>query len=412
MRTMLPIWLLAGALAAPAALAHEGHRHGAPGPTAAASCAADEVSLRCAAAATPTIGPDGALWLAWVAGGRVAVARTAADDPTGPLGEPAVVSPAPARIDDNGDGRPVIAVAPDGRVTIAYAVRKDERYNGQVLVSSAADGRSFAPPAPLRPEGSSERFPVLAADPAGRLLALWIDKAPAAAAKRDGRPYDGAALLAAWSEDGGARFGPPAVLGDNSCECCRIAVAWAGPGRPAVAWRSLFPDGVRDHALLVFAGPGDPGPRHRPAVDGWRIDACPHHGPALAAAGGTLHLAWYTEGERRQGLFYARSRDGGASFTEPMPVGDPQSQPGHAQIAAVGDTVWLVWKSFDGQRSRVMAMRSADGGASWGGAVAVAETADASDHPLLVTDRRGRVLLSWQTRAEGYRLLPLPGDAP
>jgi len=40
----------------------------------------------------------------------------------------------------------------------------------------------------------------------------------------------------------------------------------------------------------------------------------------------------------------------------------------------------------------------------------VAETEDASDHPLLVADGR-RVYLSWLTKVEGYRLIPL-GDQP
>jgi hypothetical protein len=53
-------------------------------------------------------------------------------------------------------------------------------------------------------------------------------------------------------------------------------------------------------------------------------------------------------------------------------------------------------------------MVSADGGVNWGAAETVAATADASDHPLLVSDGRG-VFLSWLTKKEGYRLLPLPG---
>jgi hypothetical protein len=36
----------------------------------------------------------------------------------------------------------------------------------------------------------------------------------------------------------------------------------------------------------------------------------------------------------------------------------------------------------------------------------MAGTADASDHPLLVANGE-RVFLSWMTRADGYRLLPL-----
>ena len=37
---------------------------------------------------------------------------------------------------------------------------------------------------------------------------------------------------------------------DNTCECCRLGIAFAGPGRPAVVFRNIFPGSVRDHAVV------------------------------------------------------------------------------------------------------------------------------------------------------------------
>jgi hypothetical protein len=51
-------------------------------------------------------------------------------------------------------------------------------------------------------------------------------------------------------------------------------------------------------------------------------------------------------------------------------------------------------------------MTSKDSGRTWSEPKIVAQTDDVSDHPLLVSNG-AQVLLSWQTRAEGYRLLPL-----
>jgi hypothetical protein len=53
-------------------------------------------------------------------------------------------------------------------------------------------------------------------------------------------------------------------------------------------------------------------------------------------------------------------------------------------------------------------MISGDDGVTWTTPQTIASTADASDHPLLVSDGR-HVYLSWLTAKEGYRLLPLPG---
>jgi hypothetical protein len=41
----------------------------------------------------------------------------------------------------------------------------------------------------------------------------------------------------------------------------------------------------------------------------------------------------------------------------------------------------------------------------------MATTAQSSDHPLLI-EHKGKAYLSWLTREEGYRLVPLDDNAP
>ena len=54
-------------------------------------------------------------------------------------------------------------------------------------------------------------------------------------------------------------------------------------------------------------------------------------------------------------------------------------------------------------------MTSHDDGATWSKPVEIAATADASDHPLLVSDGH-RSFLSWMTKADGYRIQPIEGE--
>jgi Neuraminidase (sialidase) len=89
-----------------------------------------------------------------------------------------------------------------------------------------------------------------------------------------------------------------------------------------------------------------------------------------------------------------------------MAVGDPDRQPGRAQLLAAEGAVWLAWQEFDGEATTIALMTSRDGGATWSTPRAVAQTLDAADQPVLVATG-ARVFLSWLTRAEGYRLLPL-----
>jgi hypothetical protein len=113
-----------------------------------------------------------------------------------------------------------------------------------------------------------------------------------------------------------------------------------------------------------------------------------------------------TDGTVRQGLFYARSLDGGRTFSDPMPIGDPMHQPGRVQVLALPHALWLAWKEFDGETTTVQAMRSTDNGTTWSKPTPLLKTAETSDHPILLSDGK-RGFLSWQTQTEGYRLVAL-----
>lgn len=387
------------AVAANPAAAHEGHKHATSG-----ACTGPE--LACATTATPVFASGGRLWLAWAAAGRI---WTAHSENLGHTFSTAVpVNPTGGLPLDSGpDARPKIVVAPDGDVVVAYAVR-DPKYNGTVFVARSRDGgATFAAPERLTADSPSQRFEALAFDPSGRLFAAWIDKRNVANARKAGKRYDGAALAFSWHGEGKSGFAPARIARDNTCECCRIAIGFAGPGKPVVVFRNIFSGSVRDHAIVTFSDSGTPGPLHRVSDDGWKTEACPHQGPSLAiASDGSYHVVWFTAGSARKGLFYARSTDGGAHFTSPMPVGTPGHQSSRPYVLAGPDALHLVWKEFDGERTTVMLISSGDSGKTWSAPRALAHTANAADHPLLVSDGR-RSYLSWQTTADGYRLIPI-----
>lgn len=383
--------------AAPAAAQHAHSR--AP----AAVC--DQPVLACATAVTATTAADGGLWLAFSAAGRVAVSRSA--DEGASFAAPLVVSGPPATIDDGGEARPRLFAGGDGKLVVTWTVRQDKGYVGTVWLTRSTDnGAHWSTPRPLSSDPGSQRFETVVQAGDGRLAVLWVDKRGAAAAKRAGQPYAGAALAAAWSDDGGATFAPERILADHSCECCRLGVAPLAGGRLAVVWRHVFDGGVRDHAAATL-GPDGLGPLARVADDDWKVDGCPHHGPALAVdGGGRWQVAWFTDGRTRQGLFHAVSADGGRSFSAPRPLGNADDQPSHPALLTQGERVWLAWTEFDGSRTTIQAQMSEDGGVSWSAPRAVALTAGPSDHPQLISVG-GRARLSWLSRAEGWRLLPL-----
>ncbi|MDP1614818.1 MAG: sialidase family protein, partial [Methylococcales bacterium] len=118
------------------------------------------------------------------------------------------------------------------------------------------------------------------------------------------------------------------------------------------------------------------------------------------------HMAWFTQGEKRSGIFYAWSDDQGKTFSNPMQVGDQDKLPGRADVLALDKQVALAWKVFDGTQTRVEAMYSTDGGLRWSKPQVVAETATQSAHPALITDGK-QIFLSWNSIDTGFRLIPI-----
>ena len=81
-------------------------------------------------------------------------------------------------------------------------------------------------------------------------------------------------------------------------------------------WRHVFGKNTRDFAFARLDGKNA---IHRIAEDDWSLDACPHRGGALAVdSRGEVHAVWFTQGKKRQGLFYRRLDANGTPRSEPI----------------------------------------------------------------------------------------------
>jgi hypothetical protein len=399
--------VLAAAGLAPAGAAHE---HRAPDKARDPKAIWEKSLARPALAISVAFDARGRLWRARVENGQLWVSRS--DDAGRSFAPPVAVNRTVERVAADGESRPKLAFGPDGELYVSWTQNLEKPFSGHVRFSrSLDDGHSFSTPLTVNDNAEiiGHRFDSLLVDGRGGVWLMWLDKRDASAAKQHGEPYTGAALYYTVSQDRGARFALNHRLAEHSCECCRIALAREAAGVPVVLWRHVFEKNIRDHALARLDG--------RPVVrrashEQWAVDACPHHGPALAIGhDGVYHLAWYSGAEARRGLFYTASRDRGASFSAPLAFGNPDAQAAHPQVLSLGARVVLAWKEFDGREASVRAQISADGGRTWGAPRTLAVSAGASDHPQLASDGR-RVYLSWNSAVEGHRMLEIPEGAP
>ncbi len=337
----------------------------------------------------------GRLWLARVVGQQLFVSQSI--DAGRSFGEAVAVNSEPELISADGEARPQIA-AIGQRIYVSWTQALPQPFAGHIRLAVSDDGgKTFGEPLTVNDDTRpiTHRFNAMLADTRGVTLA-WIDKRDGA-----GNPdYTGAAIYTARSTDGGRSFETNRKLADHSCECCRIALAVDTDGTPVALWRQVFGQSTRDFALARLDEP-----LRRASDDGWEIDACPHHGGALAIGrDGARHIAWFTGAERSPGLHYRRIA--GDTQTPPQRFGNLDAQAGHPQVAIQGRHVTLVWREFDGRHNLIRAMHSRDNGGHWSAPTTLTRTAGAADDPLLVTGRQA-LWLVWNTTADGLRTVKI-----
>ncbi len=350
---------------------------------------------------------------------------------------------------------PMFAVAADGREAIAWVSAEGGGTDGVLHVrvgTQVADIRD--PLGPIEPHG--EAPPKLAWSSDGALHALWV-----VGKELPGRRFPVSALRHARSTDGGATWGAPTTVTDDTlvfgshnfhalhaaadggiiaawldgrdgqsaaflsrsddggetwganvrismgeaCPCCRTAIASSADGSVWVAWRAVMPGDVRDIVVARSRDGGRTfGEAKRVHADGWVFPGCPHAGPSLIAdARGRLHIAWWTGQEGRAAAWYARADDG-ESFGAPVAlsaIGTPL--PVHVQIAVSGDTVVAVWDDDRGDGIRVRARRSVDGGATFGAEEVLSAEGRVASFPVVGISPRG-VTVAWTEKGvEAHR---------
>lgn len=349
---------------------------------------------------------DGSLFVATKQGDHVMVYRSA--DAGRTWSAPTAVNAQPEPISADGENRPKIAFAADGGLLVSWVHPFPKPNTGSVRFARSDDGLRFSPPVTVHQDTTiiTHRFESMLTLPNNRVILAWIDKRDLESAKAAKKPYPGAAIYAAISNDGGRSFLPEYKLADQSCECCRVTSAIDRDGAPLFMWRHVYAPNERDHAITRLKPDGTAERVMRATFDRWKVDGCPHHGPSLVVdEKGTRHAVWFNQKDGEGRVFYGRLEFlADVKVDGQRTVGGPSAS--HADIAAAGGKLAIAWKEFDGERTQLRAMVSADGGHSFTD-IALAVTDGASDQPRVIR-RKDQLFTFWRTEKEGFRVIPMP----
>jgi hypothetical protein len=256
----------------------------------------------------------------------------------GDLWEPrTVVNLEPGTVVAHGEGSPRLLLGPRMTLCAVWAGGAGEEASLRARCSEDF-GATFGPE--LRP-GVPARvsFFTAALSGEGTLAIAYLAPHPEA------RP--GTSQLGVISSTDRKVFGAPTTVALDVCPCCRPALIH-GEGLWHLAYRGVDDREVRD--VLYTRAPAPSGPWAPPspvADDGWKVEGCPHSGPALTLASGRLHAAWFTGAGARARLVTASTAPGARGFGRPETLGPKVADANHPAFALVAGTLFATFEGRD-----------------------------------------------------------------
>ena len=339
-------------------------------------------------------GPDGRIYLSWVdrAADSTTALRFAVLGGSG-WSQPRTVAEGRDWFINWADFPSVLALS--GRDLAAHWLQRSSagRYSYDVRVSRSADGGATwtTPVTPHRDGTPTEHgFAALWPMSGGDLGIAWTDGRKHALPDTTQRE-----MSLRW-----ARLSARGVLaGDDEvdtrvCDCCQTAAAVTSDG-PVVVYRDRSPGEIRDIGIVRLVN----GAWTEPAIvgaDNWQLNACPVNGPAVAADGRRVAVAWFTGAGEQRRVKVAFSQDAGASFAPPAQVDDGRPG-GRVQVVLLeGGDALVSWIEDTSTGTEVRVRRvSAAGGR--GDAMAVASTSGGRPSGFPDMARSGdRVVFVWR----------------
>ena len=228
---------------------------------------------------------------------------------------------------------------------------------------------------------------------------LWLDGRRYASAPDGALPTDEMSLYFRLAgADGPA--GPETLVDARVCDCCQTDLATTDEG-PIAVYRDRSSEEIRDIRVVRFRdGAWDEGDLVH--EDGWETAACPVNGPAVAARGARVAVAWFTAAGGVPRVKVAMSRNAGASFERPVVV-DGGNPAGRVDVVMLEDGSALVsWLERTGGEFAEVRVRRVDANGRAGAPTSVSASSGerASGFPRLALSDGGAVLVAWTDVAE------------
>ena len=211
-----------------------------------------------------------------------------------------------------------VAYKDNGNTLAAHWLQKrtEGTYDYDIHISQSTDGgqnwsRSFIP---HKDEVAAEHgFVTMMPLSEDRIFATWLDG-------RNTKKEKGAMTIRAAEIDKNGQVHEEVELDARACDCCQTGAAMTANG-PIVVYRDRSDEEIRDIFYTRKVNNKWTAPKAIFA-DNWKISGCPVNGPAIAANGNNVAVAWFAAPKDTGEVKLVLSTDAGATFGKPISIDD------------------------------------------------------------------------------------------
>jgi len=205
-------------------------------------------------------------------------------------------------------------LAKSGEGTFAYDVKVTQSNDG---------GATWSSPKAIHDDGKQAEHGFVSLIPYGdHFLVTWLDgRNTVMEGMENHEGHDGhhgeMTLRAAVINPAGEKL-QEWELDNRTCDCCQTSAAITDNG-PIVVYRDRSSEEIRDMSVTRLVNGSWTAPQSIHA-DNWKIAGCPVNGPRMQARGNTVAVAWYSMPTEKSEVKVAFSKDGGATFGQPIQI--------------------------------------------------------------------------------------------
>ena len=284
-------------------------------------------------------------------------------------------------------------IATNGKSFIAHYLDKSgaSTYAYDIKLTSSQDGKNWNEPAILHDDGKQAEHGFVSIVPyQENFFASWLDGRNTAMEGMDHHEgHHGEMSVRAAILDKTGKKVNEWELDKRVCDCCQTSAAITANG-PVVVYRDRTDNEIRDMSIVRLIDGQWTEPKSI-YDDNWKIAGCPVNGPRVAAVGNNLVIAWFSMMEGQGQVKVLFSKDGGASFDEPVRV-DEGSAIGRVDVVMMDDGGAMVcW--MEGPTIKVVKVH-ADGSKENSGIIATSSDSRSSGFPQM-TLSKDRLIFAW-----------------